>query len=86
MTDQTAIPDRDRPKIEQAITDHNPVQQVCHWIVAHKLEGYRGCNEFRVEELGLAHLIASPHSDRLRRQGKADRSGPWFVNAGIWRS
>jgi hypothetical protein len=62
MTDQTAIPDRDRPKIEQAITDHNPVHQVCHWIIAHKLVARRACTGFRIEELGLSELLPALRS------------------------
>jgi hypothetical protein len=86
MTEPTATAHGDRREIEHA-TDVTltPDQHLRHWIVAHKLEGYRGCNGFRIEELGLAHLISSPESDRSHRQGKTDGSGPSFASAGTWR-
>ena len=72
MTDRTATPQGDRPPIEPALTDHNPVQQICEWIMAHKLEGHRVLQRFRLEELGLSDLISSPESDRSQRQGRPD--------------
>jgi excisionase family DNA binding protein len=64
-----------------------PVRVICRWIRMGKLEAYHlGGARVRIEEVELADLIASADSDRPPRQGKADRSGPWFVNAGIWRS
>jgi hypothetical protein len=63
MRTQTAMPERDRLEIEQAI-DHNPVQQVCRWIIAHKLDACRACNGFRIEELGLSEFLPALRSRR----------------------
>jgi len=65
MTDATAVPHRDRPQIEQ-LTDLTvtPVQQVCDWIVAHKLDACRACIAFRIEELGLGELVPALRSRR----------------------
>ena len=81
MTDTTAAPHGDQYEIEHA-TDVTvrPAQHLRHWIMAHKLEGCRDCNGFRIEELGLAHLISSPDSD-WSHQGRTDGSGPSFASA-----
>jgi hypothetical protein len=47
MTDATASLYRDRPQIEQlADLTVTPVQQVCDWIMAHRLDARRGCTRF----------------------------------------
>jgi hypothetical protein len=43
----------------------------------------RVCTGFRIDELGLADLISSPDSDRSRRQGRPDGSGPWLASDGV---
>ena len=87
MTGLIALPHGDRHEIEQAAdVSVKPAQQIRHWIVAHKLEACRGCNAFRIEELGLADLISSPDSDRSHRQGRTDGSGPWSASAETSRS
>ena len=74
-----------RPVVEPAATDHASVQQYCHWALAHKLHACRVCTGFRVDELGLAHLVASPASDRSHGQSRTDGSAPWLASAATWR-
>jgi hypothetical protein len=82
MTHPTAMPHGDRREMEQAAdVSVTPGQQICYWIVARKLEGCRGSTGFRIEERELADIIASPHSDRPRRQGRGDDSRPTFASA-----
>jgi hypothetical protein len=81
MIDRTALPHGDRREVEQtADVIVTPARHIRHWIMAYKLEGCRGCNGFRIEELGLAHLISSPDSD-WSHQGSTDGSGPSFASA-----
>jgi hypothetical protein len=77
------MPHRARREAEAAAaTDHAAVQQIRHWMAAHRLEAHRGCTGFRIAELGLVELIASPGSDPSHRQGKTVGSGP---RAASWR-
>lgn len=86
MMKQTGTPHGDRPEIEAAaVSDHTPIQQIRHWVTAHRLDACRVCTGFRIDELGLADLISSPDSDRSHRQGRTDGSGPWFASAASWR-
>ena len=79
-------PHRDRPGIEAAASANIAhMQQMREWMMAHKLQAHRGCTGFRIDDLGLAELIASPGSDRSRAQGRTDESGPWFASATTWR-
>jgi hypothetical protein len=55
MTDRTATNDGDRLKIEQADATI-PVEQICAWIKAHKLEAHQVCTGFRIEDLGLSEF------------------------------
>jgi hypothetical protein len=65
MRDSTATPRGDRPQIEPlADLTVTPVQQVCDWAMAHKLDACRACNGFRIEELGLSELLPAPRSRR----------------------
>lgn len=82
MTDSTAMPHGDRREIEQAAdVSVTPAQQICYWAMAHRLDACRGCTGFRIEELGLADIIASPHSGRARRLGRGDGSRLRFATA-----
>lgn len=65
MTERTATPHGERPQIEQT-TDitGTPIQQICHWIVAHKLEACRVCTGFRIDELGLTEVRSALRSRR----------------------
>jgi hypothetical protein len=77
MRDRTATPNGDRRGIEAAaVTDHTSLQQIRHWVMAHRLEVWRVCTGFRIDELGLGEVIASQNSDG---------SGPWLASAGTWR-
>jgi hypothetical protein len=78
-------PNGDRHGIKAAAFTHPRAQQIRHWITAHRLQACRACNGFRITELGLAGLISSPDSDLSPRQGKTDRSGPWYATAATWR-
>ena len=73
MKSRTATPHGDRPEIEQAadVTVNNSVPQICHWIMAHKLEAYRVCNGFRIDELGLGEPLSAL---RARRYPLGSRS------------
>ena len=74
MSNSTKTPRGDRTEIEQvpAVVVNNPVQQICHWARAHKLEACRGCNGFfRIEEVGLGELVPVLRS---RRDGLGSRS------------
>jgi hypothetical protein len=71
MTDTTATFHHDRPDVEQVIADQNPVQQICHWAMAHKLDACRACIGFRLEDLGLGELVPVLRS---RRDGLGSRS------------
>jgi hypothetical protein len=64
MTDRTATRHGDRPQIEPAadVTDNSPVQQIRHWVMAHKLDACRVCTGFRVDELGLRELASALRS------------------------
>jgi hypothetical protein len=65
MTDATATSHGDRVQIAQiADLTVTPVQQVCDWIVAHKLDACRACTGFRIEELGLGELVPVLRSRR----------------------
>ena len=79
-------PHRDRPGIEAAASANIAhMQQMREWMMAHKLQAHRGCTGFRIAELGLADLIASPGSDRSPHPGRRDGSGPRFASAATWR-
>jgi hypothetical protein len=66
MSNSTKTPHGDRTEIEQVpdVVVNNPVQQVCDWARAHKLDACRGCNACRIEELGLGELIPALRSTR----------------------
>ena len=82
MADPTATPRGDPPESEQvADVTITPAQQICYWAMAHRLDACRGCTGFRIEELGLADIIASPHSGRARRLGRGDGSRLRFATA-----
>lgn len=82
MRHRTATPHGDRPGIEQLPDiDVTPAQQIRHSAMAHKLEGCRRCNGFRIEEVGLGHLISSLDCDRSHRQRGTDGSRPRFASA-----
>ena len=86
MRNETGMPRGGRRAAEAAtVIDHAAVQQIRHWMAAHKLQAHRGCTGFRIDDLGLAELIASPHSNRSPRPGRTDGSGPRFASAATWR-
>ena len=41
-----------------------PIQQICQWMMAHKLEAYRVCGGCRIDELELAALLSVLRSRR----------------------
>lgn len=84
MRNQTGTPQGDGPEIEEA-THHTAVRQTRHWMAAHRLAAHRGCTGFRIDESGLAELIASPGSDPSHCQGRTVGSGPRLASAGTWR-
>ena len=84
MRNQTGTPQGDGPEIEEA-THHTTVRQTRHWMAAHRLAAHRGCTGFRIDELGLAHLLPLPDSDRSPRPGRPDGSDPRFASAATWR-
>jgi hypothetical protein len=82
MTDRTATHDCDRLNIEQAADfTPMPLQQICEWAIAHKLDAHRVCTGFRLDELGLADLVSAPDSGRSRTQCRGDGSRPTFAMA-----
>ena len=86
MRNERGMPHRGRRAAEAAtVIDHAAVQQIRHWMAAHRLEAHRGCTGFRIDELGFAELIASPGSDRSPHPGRRDGSGPRFASAATWR-
>jgi hypothetical protein len=79
-------PYRDRPGIEAAASAyHAHMKQMREWMMAHKLQARRGCTGFRIDELGLAQLIASPGSDRSHRHGRTVGSGPRLASTATRR-
>ena len=86
MRNETGTPRGDRREVEAAaVIDHAAVKQIRYWMAAHRLGAHRGCTGFRIDESGLAELIASPGSDPSHCQGRTVRSGPRLASAGTWR-
>ena len=70
-TDPAKAAETASKRIEHARGVAESDQQICHWIMAHKLEAYRVCNGFRIDELGLGEPLSAL---RARRYPLGSRS------------